>query len=121
MDSKHDEDENREDLDRAVSLTQLVIYHDERNNRRTLEARAYGIGRGQRHVLIGFQIDADRAVEPEQLWKSIDDLRRVYSTGEEYPESDRVVPSHHTGQIVKIIALAPQTGWEQVPHVADED
>jgi hypothetical protein len=120
-DATHTKFEGHAELVRAVFSAHLVVYHDQWNNRRTLEARAYGIGRGPRHVLIGFQIDADRGVEPEQLWKSIDDLDRVYSIGETYASGDRIVPAHHTGQVVKIIALAPQTGWEQVPHLGDDD
>src|SRR5471030_2372171 len=41
-DGTHTKFEGHAELVRAVFSAQLVVYHDQWNNRRTLEARAYG-------------------------------------------------------------------------------
>lgn len=106
-------------FEQAVFNRRLVMYIDEWGNKRTMEARAYGVGRGGRKLLIGFQLDADRGVAPEQLWKSIDDLERVWILEDVYSLLKRVLPAHHTAQITKFDALSEDTEVESVPPSAD--
>lgn len=106
-------------FEQAVFNRRLVMYIDEWGNKRTMEARVYGVGRGGRNVVIGFQIDADRGVAPEQLWKSIDDLGKVWILDDVYPRSSRVVPAHYTAQMVRFEALSEGTEIDASTPAAD--
>ncbi|MFB9123313.1 hypothetical protein ACFFYR_08785 [Paraburkholderia dipogonis] len=107
------------ELKAAVFGSRLVMYHDEWNNKRTMEARAYGVTPGDGRVIIGFQIDADRGVEPEQLWKSIDDLDRVWVLDDVFPHLKRIVPAQHTAQVRKFEALSVDTEIDASTPSAD--
>ncbi|WP_146125769.1 hypothetical protein [Burkholderia ambifaria] len=102
----------------AVFERRLVIYVDEWDNKRTMEARVYGAAPSG-SALIGFQIDADRGVVPAQLWKMIDDLDRVVITKDAYEWVDRTVPSQYAGQLIRFDAVSPDTALDMTKHAAD--
>ncbi|PRF97442.1 hypothetical protein C6Q14_28270 [Burkholderia ambifaria] len=95
-----------------------MIYVDEWDNKRTMEARVYGAAPSG-SALIGFQIDADRGVVPAQLWKMIDDLDRVVITKDAYEWVDRTVPSQYAGQLIRFDAVSPDTALDMTKHAAD--
>lgn len=103
----------------AVFNRRLLVYVDEWHNKRTMEARAYGATPGDRRALIGFQIDADRGVAPEQLWKMVDDLERVVITKDHYETGERTVPSQYAGQVTRFDAVAPETALDLTKHEAE--
>ncbi|WP_208459243.1 hypothetical protein [Paraburkholderia phenoliruptrix] len=102
----------------AVFERRLVIYIDEWDNKRTMEARVYGATPGG-HVLIGFQIDADRGIVPAQLWKVVDDLDRVVITKDVYETIERTVPSQYAGHLVRFDAVSSDTALDLTKHAAD--
>ncbi|WP_128594579.1 hypothetical protein [Paraburkholderia kirstenboschensis] len=70
-------------------------------------------------MLIGFQIDADRGIAPEQLWKMIDDLDRVVIMRDMYEPSERTVPSQYAGQVTRFDAVSPDTALDLTKHAAE--
>ncbi len=108
-----------DELKQAVFERKLFIYVDEWNNKRTMEARAYGLAHGWKPVLIGYQLDGDRGIAPEQMWKTIDDLDRVLITTDVYESSDRTMPPQYAGQVVRFDAVSPDTSLDLTKHPAD--
>jgi hypothetical protein len=108
-----------EKLIQAVNNRCLVEYVDEWLNHRTMEARAYGLSRGEQPVVIGYQIDGDQGIAPEQMWKTIDDIERIVVKDGLERYAERTIPPQHTGQILKLFALAPDTGLDLTAHAAD--
>ncbi|HIH2750975.1 hypothetical protein L3V59_11050 [Burkholderia aenigmatica] len=107
------------ELKAAVFERRLFIYIDEWHNKRTMEARAYGVAHGEKPVLIGYQLDGDRGIAPEQLWKTIDDLDRVLIMTDAYESSDRTIPSQYAGQINRFDAISPDTTLDLTKHAAE--
>lgn len=103
----------------AVDQSRLIIYVDEWSNKRTMEARAYGIAQDDRRVLIGFQIDADRGIVPAQLWKAIDDLDRVIILPGTYESVPRTIPPQYSGQVSRYVAVANETALDLTKHEAE--
>ena len=108
-----------EELKAAVFERRLVVYVDEWANRRTLEARVYGVTRGERPVLIGFQLDADYGVKPEKLWKVVDDLDRLVVQEKVYETVERTLPAQYTNQFLKLHAVSADTTLDTSKHEAE--
>ncbi|MCA8382507.1 hypothetical protein LGN22_26740 [Burkholderia cenocepacia] len=108
-----------EEFKRAVFEGRLIVYVDEWRNKRTLEARVYGLTRGGRQVVVGFQLDADRGVAPEKLWKTLDDLDRIWILDEHYAAVRRILPSQQTATFLRIDALSENTEIDASVPTAD--
>ncbi|RQX79149.1 hypothetical protein DF034_30410 [Burkholderia anthina] len=100
----------------------IVVFVDEWGHSRTLEARAICRVSGQNPMLVGYQIDAGRAIAPEQLWKRVEVSRHVSFVRDEPDMPARSIPPQYTENVRDLLALAPNTGWDQTPcEFSDDD
>jgi hypothetical protein len=107
-----------EDFRIAVLNGTLVVYIDEWSNHRTMEARAYGLIPGDKPVVIGYQLDGGQGIPPAQMWKTIDDIDGLLIGEKPDAFADRTIPAQHASKLIKIFALAPETGVDLSPHEA---
>jgi hypothetical protein len=99
----------------------IVVFVDEWGNSRTLEARAVCRVSGKNAMLVGYQIDAGYGIAPEQLWKRIAVSRHIGFVRAAPDLSARSIPSQYTENVLELLAMAPNTGWDQTPSQFDDD
>ncbi|MGG1948997.1 hypothetical protein AB1286_30025 [Trinickia sp. NRRL B-1857] len=105
----------------AVNAGCIVVFSDEWGNDRTLEARALAVVSGGTAALVGYQLDGGVGIAPEQLWKRIDALSRftVMEVAGDLPA--RSIPSQYVENVGRLLALAPNTTWDQTRHITSSD
>ncbi|WP_261544665.1 hypothetical protein [Burkholderia multivorans] len=99
----------------------IVVFVDEWGHSRTLEARAVCRVSGQNPMIIGYQIDAGRGIAPEELWKRVEASRHVGFVRTEPDMPARSIPPQYTENVLAVLAMAPNTGWDGTRCEFDDD
>lgn len=99
----------------------IVVFVDEWGNERTMEARALCVIAGGIIALLGYQIDGGPGIAPEQLWKRVDKVNSVTVTEIVGAHAVRSVPPQYAENVARLVALAPNTIWDQTRHEASNE
>lgn len=107
----------------AVNAGCLMVFVDEWGNERMLEGRAMCVVSGGANALVGYQVDGGAGIAPKQLWKRIDALDSISVMQIVGDLPARSIPPQYVENVVRLLALAPNTTWDQTRHeeFSDDD